>query len=90
MIDDSGSDYIDHDNDYCIYGHDYNDNQYDNDNNDDDDDDDDNDNDDDDNDDDILYVVILGNKVPEIDRTFPESAQLNERSIMRHYQRFIY
>jgi hypothetical protein len=43
-------------------------------------DDDDNDDDDDDhNDDDDHCHVLLGNKVPEIDRIFPESAQLNER-----------
>ena len=45
--------------------------------------DDDEDNDDDDDDD--HCHVLLGNKVPEIDRIFPESAQLNERWYLRRY-----
>ena len=47
-------------------------------------DDEDNYNDDDDDDDDHCHV-LLGNKVPEIDRIFPESAQLNERWYLRRY-----
>ena len=48
-------------------------------------DDEDNYNDDDDDDDDDHCHVLLGNKVPEIDRIFPESAQLNERWYLRRY-----
>ena len=51
----------------------------------DDDDNDDDDHNDDHEDDDDHCHVFLGNKVPEIDRIFPESAQLNERWYMRRH-----